>query len=308
MVAGCKVPRVGRHRWVLGAVVALAVACGKSSALSPAMPSPGTCAGTAGVACFGTRDYVEFVPGSFPVVISVPHGGAMTPATIPDRTGTTVTDSNTIDLGRAIADAFLARTGRRPHLVICHLRRTKLDANREVVEAAQGNAEAIQAWQEYHGFIEQAMNAAAGRGFYVDLHGHGHAIQRLELGYLLSASTLDLTDAQLNAGAYSTSSSLRLAMSSTSLTFASLLRGPASLGGLLGSATPSVPSPSAPSPGSDPYFDGGYSTDRHTMRLPGLQIESNFNGVRDTAANRTAFADRLVAALVTFLDAQLGIR
>jgi hypothetical protein len=94
----------------------------------------------------------------------------------------------------------------------------------------------------------------------------------------------------------------------TSVTFAELLRGPSSLGGLLGTSTPSVPSPAAASPGTDPYFDGGYSTERHTARLPGLQIESNFNGVRDTAANRSAFAERLVTALAAFLDAHLGVR
>ncbi|HXT69347.1 MAG TPA: hypothetical protein VN700_06315 [Vicinamibacterales bacterium] len=297
-----------RATWIVLAVVALAITCGKSS---PATPSGSGCVATQGSTCFGTQNYVEFAPGNFPVVISMPHGGAIAPATIPDRTGaniTTATDANTIDLGRAIADAFQSRTGRRPHLVICHLRRTKLDANREIVEAAQGNADAVQAWTEYHGFIEQAMSTVGAHGFYIDLHGHGHTIQRLELGYLLPASTLDLADAELNAGGYASQSSLRLAMPSTSLTFAGLLRGPSSIGGLLGSATPSVPSPAAPSPGGDPFFDGGYSTDRHTARLPGLQIESNFTGVRDNASNRAAFADRLVTALVTFLDAQLGIR
>jgi len=255
---------------------------------------------------------VEFVAGDFPLVISVPHGGATAPTKIPDRTGITVTDSNTIDLARAISLAFASRVGRRPHLVICHLRRTKLDANRDVVEAAQGNAESVQAWTDYHAFIELAMNTATsmsgtnGRGFYIDLHGHGHPIQRLELGYLLTSGQLDLSDAQLNAS-YSTASSLRLALPFTNVSFAELLRGPLSLGGRLGSATPSVPSPVVASPGAEPYFEGGYSTERHTARLPGLQIESNFTGVRDTAANRAAFSDRLVTALLGFLE-QLGIK
>ena len=87
------------------------------------MPTPGT-------VCFGKQNYVEFVAGDFPLVISVPHGGAMAPANIPDRTGTTVTDSNTIDLGRAIAQAFTSRTGRRPYLIICHLRLPKASNQR----------------------------------------------------------------------------------------------------------------------------------------------------------------------------------
>lgn len=288
------------------------LACGQSSPSTPTpTPAPGTCTPAPGAVCFGRQNYIEFVAGDFPIVLSIPHGGAVAPANIPDRTGTTVTDSNTIDLGRAVAQAFASRTGRRPHLVISHLRRTKLDANREVADAAQGNADAITAWNEYHGFVELAMTTAtsgSSRGLYIDLHGHGHAIQRLELGYLLSSSQLDLTDAQLNGGGYASSSSMRLAMPLTSVTFAELLRGPSSLGGLLGASTPSVPSLAAPSPGADPYFDGGYSTERHTARLPGLQIEANFAGVRDTAANRAAFAERLVTALAAFLDTHLGVR
>ena len=307
-----------RRIWLLVLLPALlavgaAPACGRDTPAAPttATPTPGVCPSTAGTTCYGTNQWTESVAGDYPVVISVPHGGAVTPAAIPDRaTGTTVTDTNTIELGRALALAIATRTGRQPHLIISHLRRTKLDANREVVEATGGNALAQTAWTEYHGFIEQAATRAvssSGRGFYIDLHGHGHAIQRLELGYLLAASSLNLTDAQLNGGAFASQSSLRLALPVTSLPFAELIRGPQSLGGLLGSAQPSVPSPAMPSPGADPYFDGGYSTERHTARLPGVQIETNFTGVRDSPTSRAAAAERLAAAVVSFIQAQLGL-
>jgi hypothetical protein len=286
------------------ALAGLLLASAIASCAGPAEPTVleeianSGCSGVPGRACFGRNGYIEYIPGDLPVVISVPHGGALAPAAIPDRTsGTTVTDSNTIDLGRAISAAFSARSARAPHVVIVHLRRTKLDANRELVEAAQGNADAINAWTEYHAFIEQAMAAVrqrSGTGFYIDLHGHGHAIARLELGYLLTAGT----------GA---TSSLRLIASSSPLPFSALLRGPTSLGGLLEPGVPSVPSPSNPSPGADEYFNGGYSTSRHTATLPGLQIESHFAGVRDTAASRAAFADSLVRAIATFLQAHLGL-
>jgi len=269
------------------------------------------CTGTPGVPCFGTNNYIEYVPGDLPVVVSVPHGGALVPASIPDRTvGTTVTDSNTIELGRAISTAFTTRSGRAPHLVIIHLRRTKLDANREVVEGAQGRAEAVTAWNEYHAFIEQAMAAVrqrSGTGFYVDLHGHGHAIPRLELGYLLTASTLNGSNAELDAGGAALSSSLRLIAQSSPLSSSALLRGPTSLGGLLEPAIASVPSPSIPSPGADEYFNGGYSTSRHTTTLPGLQIECHFTGVRDSSTSRAAFSDVLARAIATFAQAHLGL-
>lgn len=298
-------------------VAAVAAACGGGSSTSPAptsptTPAPATCAGVAGITCFGTSNYVEYIPGDYPLVVSVPHGGALTPATIPDRTvGTTTTDTNTIDLGRAVSQAFTMRTGRAPHLVIVHLRRTKLDANREVVEAAQGNADAIRAWNEYHAFIEQAMAAVrqrSGTGLYLDLHGHGHARARLELGYLLSADTLNGSDTQLNAANAAANSSLRLIALQSPLSAAALIRGPSSLGGLLEARVPAVPSPSDPSPGSDPYFNGGYSTSRHTVTLPGLQIESHFAGVRDSASSRAAFADALVTAVAMFLQTHAGVQ
>ena len=304
------------RRVVAFALVASLVACSRDSGApgspgGPSGPPPASCTPTPGTQCFGTSDYVEYNGGDLPVVVSVPHGGALAPATIPDRTGgTTVTDTNTIELGRAIASAFQSATGRQVHLVICHLRRTKLDANREVNEAAQGHPDAVRAWNEYHAFIEMAtaeVGRRDGRGVYVDLHGHGHAIARLELGYLLSSAQLSMTDAQLDAGGVGATSSLQRALPHSSASFSEMLRGSTSLGGLL-TVVPSVPSPSTPSPGSDPYFTGGYSTERHTTTLPGVQIESHFTGVRDSAANRSAFAQQLVAAVRAFAERHLDLR
>jgi hypothetical protein len=306
-----------RRALVLVLVASLA-ACSRDSGTpgspggpsGPPGPSPSTCTPTPGSQCFGTNNYVEYNGGDLPVVVSVAHGGALAPTSIPDRTaGTTVTDTNTIDLGRAIAGAFQSATGRQIHLVICHLRRTKLDANREVSEAAQGNPDAVRAWTEYHAFIEMATTEIVrrdGRGFYIDLHGHGHAIARLELGYLLSGNELSMTDAQLDAGGFGATSSLQRALTYSSASFSEMLRGSTSLGGLL-TGVPSVPSPSIHSPGSDPYFTGGYSTERHTTTLPGVQIESHFGGVRDSAANRAAFAQQLVAAVRAFAERHLRL-
>jgi len=259
----------------------------------------------------GRNGYVEFHAGDAPLVLSAPHGGSLTPAEIPDRTvGTTVTDVNTDPLARALAAAFLAGTGRRPHLVIARLRRTKLDPNREIIEAAAGNPWAERAWREYHGFLEAARVAAAAgpRPFYVDLHGHGHPAQRLEWGYLLSAGDLGRTDPELDAGPFAAQSSIRSLAQAVGGSFAELLRGTGSLGGRFEAAGyPSVPSPATPAPGADPYFDGGYSTARHGSRdggpVSGVQLEMNFTGVRDTEANRLAFA----AAAAEILAAWVGV-
>ena len=267
---------------------------------------------TAGTAISGSSSHVEWIPGDLPIIITAPHGGTLVPPEIPDRTvGTTTRDLNTEELAREIVAAFAARLGKRPHLIVCLLHRRKLDANREIVEAAAGNAIAERAWREYHGFIEASaaeVRRGTGMGFYIDLHGHGHDIQRLELGYLVNASKLALTDAQLALDLTMQGSSLWPIHVTTGISFPAVLRGSSSLGADLEAAGyPSVPSPANPSPGNNPYFEGGYSTERHgtsaDRRFAGLQIEANFDGVRDSAASRSAFATALVRAIESFLGA-----
>jgi hypothetical protein len=263
-----------------------------------------------GITYHGHNQYIEYQAGNGPFILSAPHGGALTPTEIPDRTvGTLVTDSNTDPMIRALGAAILAESGRRPHLIISRLRRTKLDPNREVVEAAAGQPAAVRAWREYHGFIEAARAAAAAtnpRAFYIDVHGHGHAIPRLEWGDLLTAATLDRPDAELNTGAFANQSSIRSLAAVAPVSFANLLRGPASLGARFeAEGYPSVPSPTSPSPGTADYFNGGYSTARHGSRdggsVSGVQLEMHFAGVRDTDPNRQAFAAAAARVLVGWL-------
>lgn len=277
-------------------------------------PDPDTW--TVGTSYFGRRDYVEYIPGDLPLVISAPHGGNLEPSEIEDRTfGTTVTDSNTRETTLALRQALLDRTGRAPHVILSRLRRTKLDPNREIVEAAQENIYAEQAWRDFQGFIETARQIvvdAHGTGLYVDLHGHGHPILRAELGYLLSADDLARSDAELDAPVFAEQSSIRALWHETDVGFAALLRGENSLGGRMADAgLRAVPSPGEPSPGDDPYFTGGYNTARHGSRedgvgVSGVQIEMPFAGWRDTAHNRGVVAAGLARALEGFLAVHYG--
>jgi len=268
-----------------------------------------------GVSYLGRRGYVEYVPGTLPLVVSVPHGGDLEPAEIPDRTyGETVTDSWTRETAQSVREAFVAHTGRAPHLVVSHLRRTKLDPNREIVEGAQESPFAENAWNEFQGFVDVAeatLEEQFGAGFYIDLHGHGHEILRAELGYLLSATDLASTDEALDAGGYAERSSVRAIAGATTASFSELLRGASSLGGLLASRrVAAVPSPSDPSPGTAPYFTGGYNVDRHGSRVSGtvsgVQMELPRAGIRDTDENRRAFARALAEAVEAFMKAHLG--
>lgn len=271
---------------------------------------------------FGDNDYVEYIAGNMPLIFTAPHGGALAPTSIPARTAsacggaaTTVSDANTEELARQIKTEFFNRTGKYPHIVINRLHRNRLDANREVGEAACGNAQAQDAWRDYHEFVETAKTKVTTdhqRGWYTDLHGHGHAIARLELGYDLSAITLRLTDPELDASStFENASSIRVFSQQSSLSFSALLRGPTSLGTLLANAGyPAVPGAQDPAPqAGEEYFSGGYSTERHscktTGQVCGVQIEAHMVGVRDTPSNRAAFAGAIATVYATFL-APLG--
>jgi hypothetical protein len=249
---------------------------------------------------FGKNNYIEYIAGNTPYILSAPHGGSLTPAEIPDRTsGETVTDSNTDTLARSISAAVFAREGKYPHIIICRLRRTKLDANRDLNEASEPNPYATQAWKEFQSFIDTAKQTVIrefGKGFYIDLHGHGHEIQRLELGYLLSSTALTLSDNILDNAIYGNSSSIRTMIPLSRLSFSKLLRGPQSLGSLFEiRGFPAVPSEMQPNPGSALYFSGGYNTQRHGSvgggLISGVQIECNMKGVRDTDDSRRRFAE-----------------
>lgn len=264
---------------------------------------------------FGSRQFIEYQPGTLPLVIAAPHGGREKPEDIPDRTeGVLNMDANTQELARSVVAAVLSATGGRPHLVLCRLHRSKLDVNRDLPEAAQGSEVAARAWREHHGFIEQACRKAVkehGVAFLVDLHGHGHPDPRVELGCLFSADELGKDDQVLNSPAMVGRSSLRWLVEKRGLSHTEILRGPFSLGALLErEGFPATPSPSRPVPAT-PFFRGGYTVFRHCRAeegVTGLQIEANRPRLRDTEANRQRFAQALTASLQTYFAKNLGFR
>ena len=165
--------------------VVLFPACANDAAITaptpPAEPQYAIPSGpyTPGTSYYGRNDYIEYIAGNLPVIFSAPHGGSLTPSEIPDRTdaacggdAVTGTDTNTQELTRAIRTAFYNRTGKYPHIIINRLHRRKLDANRNITEAACGDPEAEIAWNEFHDFIDVAKNRILtdyGKGWYTDV-------------------------------------------------------------------------------------------------------------------------------------------
>ncbi len=265
---------------------------------------------------YGRKDYVEYIPGELPVILSSAHGGALTPSEIPNRTfGVLLNDRNSLELTMAMRQALLDLTGQAPHVILSHLHRSKLDANREIVEAAQENPYAELAWTEFQEWIKVAraeVAATFGKGLYFDIHGHGHDIDRLELGYLLSSDELNRADAALNSLEVVAQTSIRDLGRTSPIPFSQLLRGPTSFGGLLqDEGVPSVPSPAAPGPGDAPYFRGGYNTREHgsvtdAEVVSGIQIEHHYGGIRDTPENRAEYAARAARVIRAFMLEHYG--
>ena len=100
---------------------------------------------------FGSNDYVEaIVPAApAPILLTVPHGGSLLPASIPDRTAgcgspcsygtcqpgevddvncpaSTLKDLMTSEFALALADALESTFGTRPGIVLNHLHRSKV--------------------------------------------------------------------------------------------------------------------------------------------------------------------------------------
>jgi hypothetical protein len=269
------------------------------------------------------RDFVEYTPGTLPLIITAAHGGTLLPDDLAERSGpgiVTVRDLDTDTLAILVADSLEALTGARPHLVRLHLHRRKLDANRALDEAALGDPGAVRAWHEFHLWTEAAMESVRRshpRGVYVDVHGHGHDIQRLELGYLLTGAELASPDELLDQDPLASKSSLGALAAWLGATPSEAIRGAASLGARFhAQGYPAVPSPQDPHPDGAPYFSGGYNTRRYGCgeagsgnppeagagTICGFQLEANRIGVRDSPEALGRFAGASARVLLGLLE------
>ena len=164
---------------------------------------------------FSAKKYVEYQPGKLNVIISIPHGGYICPPSIPQRdagcylNGHCVysheagpkdekkcpvrykRDKYTKELGFLVAKELTALTRLKPHIVINHLSRGKLDVNCGMEKGTFGITEAADAWKAYHGFIDKAKQDIGGPGLLIDIHGQSHPEGWIELGYTLSQGQLN---------------------------------------------------------------------------------------------------------------------
>ena len=269
---------------------------------------------------FGHGKYIEYHSGTLPIILSASHGGWMEPTEIADRTqGVTAIDTNTYQLTKVIMDTLTARFGGKPHVILCLLKRLKLDVNREVIEAAEGNIYGERAWAEYHHYLDIAKELVTvnhGSGIVFDIHGHGENPDgyydlRTWLGYLIKGYELDLTDEELNTIDFKNKSSIKVLVDSSSHSFINILRGETSFGSIMDSlGYECVPSVNALGPAGSRYFSGGYITARHGSSEEGIisaiQIELPEPEIRDTEENWSRYASAFATAVSEYFELHLG--
>ena len=269
---------------------------------------------------FGHGKYIEYHSGTLPIILSASHGGWMEPTEIADRTqGVTAIDTNTYQLTKVIMDTLTARFGGKPHVILCLLKRLKLDVNREVIEAAEGNIYGERAWEEYHHYLDIAKELVTvnhGSGIVFDIHGHGENPDgyydlRTWLGYLIKGNELDLTDEELNTIDFKNKSSIKVLADSSSHSFINILRGETSFGSIMDSlGYECVPSVNALGPAGSRYFSGGYITARPGSSEEGIisaiQIELPEPEIRDTEENWSRYASAFATAVSKYYELHLG--
>lgn len=243
---------------------------------------------------YGFEKYTQIEPGDINIMISVPHDGYLRPGNITDRRsdeiGNLKGDLNTRIFAKHIQEElirlFLLRKSIlvKPFMVINNLHRIKMDPNRKFTDSCFDCSEdSGVAYQEYHNMIKEhfgdqfMLNSPYEQGLLIDIHGHNHKENLIELGYLLSNYQLNraLKDKQAKT------SSINKLVSISKQPFNNLVRGTHhSLGGIMQTYNlRSIPSPDFPSAPSSNYYSGGHITELYSSkemskyRINSIQIE-----------------------------------
>lgn len=141
---------------------------------------------------FYGNNYLRYSFGQTNVVITAPHGGGIRPYNIPKRRwGKLLKDSYTRRLTEKVVELMYSK----PYYVISDIHRNRVDLNRDLYEAAQGNYKAERIWKMWNGLLENYIGDARdifGKILYIDIHSHNDS-DKFQLGYNISSKDyLDL--------------------------------------------------------------------------------------------------------------------
>ncbi len=288
------------------------ISCGESNrATQSTVPTP-VVVYTPGDLVSDGQGYIQYRVGNTPVIITVPHDGTLVPSNMADRMGDTERAVNTRKVAEQFAVFFNANSnGLFPHIIYNNVSRTKLDPDANLMDGAQGNSYANLSYGTYHSYLQTAIDSVEAHfdaGILLNLVEHNHSVQQIELGYLLSAENLNLSDSGLNA--YESESSLNQISSISASSFAEVIRGYSSFGNLLFGASYNgytfnvVPTLDNPTPGTNPYLSGGYTLQSYgssdSGKINAIDIATPYVGYRDNANAYRAVGVVLETAVVGF--------
>jgi len=274
---------------------------------------------TVGASYFSSDKCVQYLHGNSNLVLVCSHGGSISPSSIQTRTsGKLKSDKQTISLTLSLYKRLLHQCGRHPHVIIMHAKRKKVDCNRPIKEGCSCE-EAEQLWTQFHSYIqyaiqcvtqrEQKSSGCLSKGILLDIHGFASSeANSVQLGFCVSSNHLMNNDRKLDSRKRSSSLSNLSQKSSLS----DMLRGEKGLGTLVmngGGSYSCVPSKRVPIPSScNTYFSGGYITRIYSQGqghecMSCVQLETSFEGIRESEQSRERFAGVFVHALNQWMSA-----
>jgi hypothetical protein len=255
--------------------------------------------------------YFQCTKGNMPVLISVPHGGALVPDDIPNRDfGSYKKDRNTVLVSKSILRAFETK-GLKPYVIVMELHRRRIDVNRGSKEGAQ-HPEMLAVYKSYHNTIKEwrrEIQQKFGYCLLIDLHGQKAKRGFVELGYGLSKEHLSSLDS-LDKEELKKYSSLRLLLSEAEKAH-DVIIGDRSFGTILSQGGYEVFPSLDCQHLEEIHFNGVYTLHRHVVnrrkeKMFGLNLELSFEGIRDTEVNREKFAASLAIAIEKYLSINFG--
>lgn len=301
-------------------------------------PPPAHAEGTA------KAEWLVYLPGQLPIVLSVPHNGDIKPSDIDprqhgcvDATGAciwsptctprselkcaaeTLADSYTQEMALKMSDQFFKVTGKRPHVIINQLHRSYLDANRPEDEASGGIPDMVAAYRQFMSKaaeVRDAVSRSCGPSLWVDVHGHT-VHDHVMLGYDVSGSAFSGSTV---SESYEETATIRHLSESFTGSFDALLRGGTSLGTfMMKEGIDTTPSQLAPRPLSvgSKYLEGATIVDNFGSKTRGnvdavqMEIPSKWRfGEAGSTGSRTEahakYAEHVVEAVLEFFQATYG--
>lgn len=248
-------------------------------------------------------EWIEYIPGSLPIILTSPHNGPLRPEEVPKRQhgcwskkhskciwkhgckrpnatachAETIADLNSLAIMRRMADLLEKKTGAKPYLVVNKLHRSLLDANRLREEATDGLPMMEAAYDTFFSkgrAAHDAVQEKCGRGILIDVHGHAQN-RFVMLGYDFPEERFEFSDKELDSKSkYRKDSTIRALAwkNSQGLSFSRLLRGAESYGTLLwDEGVEAVPSTAEPEPDEikGKYLDGAVIVNRFGSQYRG---------------------------------------